>query len=96
VLVVAGMLLALATAASARLDAREKDRARQLDLRRRRAAQYLRRGVANVSAVEVESDTPPKAVDVLLRETGIRAQGARLRAVDAFLDAAHQRFLVSR
>ncbi len=49
------------------------------------------RRLADIGTVEVQADAPDERIEVLLfAETGVGARGARLRAIEASLDAFEQ------
>src|SRR4051812_47225280 len=87
---VGGVDFALVGAGAARRDARSEHGARDLGVVARPAADDAPRCRADVGAVEVQADAGCEVLDAFLGEAGVRALGARLRAVGAGLDAADE------
>ena len=96
VLVVVGMLLALVPAESACPSAGLKSGTCHLFFEGRLAGQYLAGGIAHVGTVEAEPYAAGEHPYVTLADAGVGAGGAALFAVEAGLDAPHQRVGIDR
>ena len=84
--VVAGLL-----AVTASLGARLEGGPRHLRLEGRLTGEDPTRGIAHVSAVEVEPDAAGEGLGVVLAEAGVRASCATLSTVEAGLYALNER-----
>src|SRR5829696_5084585 len=87
-----GVLLALLAAQAASPRASLQDSLSQFHIEGRLPGEDLSGRVADVGAVEVEPYAADQHLQVLLTQTGVGAGGAGLGAVEAGLDALHQRF----
>jgi hypothetical protein len=89
-LVVGGVPLTLVAAQPAGFGASLEGCTRHLWLEGGLSRDYPAGGVANVGAVEVESDAAGERLGIFLAEAGVGASRATLGAVEAGLDALHQ------
>jgi hypothetical protein len=92
VLVMGCVLLALLGAEAACPQAGFEQAPRQPRFGARLSRQHLSGGVADVGAVEAQSNAVTQLLDVLLREVGVSARRAIDEAGETLLDAAHERF----
>jgi hypothetical protein len=91
VLIVGGVVLALVAAQTASLGTRLEGGPRHLRLEGRLTGEDPTRGIAHVSAVEVEPDAAGEGLGVVLAEAGVRASCATLSTVEAGLYARNER-----
>ena len=96
-LVMAGVRLALRSAASTCLDAGQEHRSHQFRVSHTPTAHDPSSGSAYIGAVEIEADdAAAELLHVLLQETGISAHGADAGALEAFVHAVDNDLIVTR
>jgi hypothetical protein len=92
VFVMGCVLLALLGAQAARPKAGFEQGSREARFGARLSRQHFSGGVADVGAVEAQSNAVTQILDILLREVGVSARRAIDDAGETLLDTAHERF----
>jgi hypothetical protein len=94
VLVVMGVPLALISTGAARCGAGLDGGADDAKIGLRLACQHAAGGVAQIGAVKTQANAADHVSDVLLGQTRVGANGARVGAVDAIFNAAKKRLAI--